>query len=265
MTPDERPTPALRSSVPQRPAAAAGHGEDTMSASAIEALLNHVRKETLQIAEECHAKLQSCHAAGGGWPVEIRDERATLALLNDNIAMRQYSEAVIEVTKECPELFHLLEKTWAARTAHVVATQDVRSWRWIPAYNALKAAADNLQSHLKSLFLQRLKLTSKRGTDNRVPEPLSLSARITAFMTDRANKVGRLPTLSELRKVFPGEIGHDATFYRNNRWYPTVRKGLKIVLRQRHAPTKGHRSTDGSSGDVDAALDAPDYHADEDD
>jgi hypothetical protein len=96
-------------------------------------------------------------------------------------------------------------------------------------------------------------------------EQLSLTARVTAFLADRAKETGKVPTLKDVRRAFPGEIDPDATFYRNNPWSTQVRAGL-MRSHKAESPLKGHRNiTDkGKPGVIDASIDPPDYFADED-
>jgi hypothetical protein len=100
-------------------------------------------------------------------------------------------------------------------------------------------------------------------------ETISLNVRVTAFMNERMEKLDRLPTLEEIRQIFPGEIGPDSTFYRNNPWFKTIRAGLREVLKQTREATKGHKNIsedeEGVTDSVDAALPAPNYYQDEED
>ena len=96
-------------------------------------------------------------------------------------------------------------------------------------------------------------------------EQLSLRARVAAFLLDRAQVLQRLPTLEEVFQAFPNDdLGSRSSFYRRNPWYTTLRAATKKTL-QDDAPRKGHRnaSDDDNAGELDARVDAPEYHRDE--
>lgn len=99
----------------------------------------------------------------------------------------------------------------------------------------------------------------------RARDQLTLRARVSAFITDRAEALHRLPTLDEVYSAFPqDDLGARATFYRNNPWYKTIRAALQTML-QNAPPQQGHRinSRDETPGTVDASVPAPQYHRDE--
>jgi hypothetical protein len=93
-------------------------------------------------------------------------------------------------------------------------------------------------------------------------EQLGLKARIICFLTDRAEKLRRLPQFNEVRQAHSGEIGPASTFYRKNPWYKIVRAAISENLRQNSLP-RGHRNAAEDGGGVDAEMEAPDYYCDE--
>lgn len=91
-------------------------------------------------------------------------------------------------------------------------------------------------------------------------DQVSLEARVTAFLTDRAKVLGRIPTLDQVRTAFPGEIKPTSTFYRKNPWYKIFRSALEKSLSQFDPPIEGHRNAEEDGGGVDAVFEDADYH-----
>jgi hypothetical protein len=101
-----------------------------------------------------------------------------------------------------------------------------------------------------------------KSADRPLPEQVTLSGRVMGFFIDRTKKLGRVPTLDEVRQAFPGEIGPDSTFYRNNPWYKEIRFAARRMLSQ-HEPPPGHQNAAEDGGGVDGVWKTPDYHGDE--
>jgi hypothetical protein len=98
-------------------------------------------------------------------------------------------------------------------------------------------------------------------------EQVRLKARGTAFLGDPVAETGKLPTLKEVRKVFPGELEEsDTTFYRKNPWY----KQIRLALRKSYmgdTPNAGFRTKtdDDDVGKVDAYMKAPKLRSEQED
>jgi hypothetical protein len=128
--------------------------------------------------------------------------------------------------------------------------------------------AEQLQQLKASILEEPLTHGKDSGSSNQKSQPttVDLPARVMIFLMERTQFLGRVPTFKEVRGAFPDlEFGSRATFYRKNKWYVTARSAAQHTL-MADAPRRGHRiaSQDEATGHVDASVDSPDYHANED-
>jgi hypothetical protein len=182
---------------------------------------------------------------------------------------RDVSQAVGEMLRACSQIE-------AKATAGHAPDEDHLD-HLVGANRVLKQELRGLQRLYSARIAARKKDRAKANTQSQpksepggenastpIREQLSLAARVTAFMAERAQLVGRLPTLAEIYAAFPeDELGSKASFYRRNDWYVIARKSLRAML-PHDAPPRGHRnSREGSPDGIDAAVDPPHHYEDE--